>query len=79
MTQILYTCMVDVPDDLFAQADTIMKSKPAWEAFNAALKEAGVKFDTKTEKVDLPVTRVRKPRKASEPKLPKDYFHPAAA
>ena len=71
MKQINMTCLVNMPDDLFAAAAISLKVKPAWEGFLLAMNQAGVDFsvklDTVTVVVPVPVARRRK-EKADTPR-----------
>jgi hypothetical protein len=60
MKQLLFSCVVDTPDDLFQSAEIALKIKPAWDDFVKALKAAKVGADAKVEQVTTPTPR--KPR-----------------
>lgn len=60
MKQILMTCMVDMPDDLFEGAAVSLKVKPAWESLLAALADAKVECSTKLDVIVLDQPRKKR-------------------
>lgn len=69
MKQINMTCLVDLPDNLFEEADMTLKVRPAWEAFLSSLRGTGVEYSVKLDIVTLDSPRKRSGKIAPTPRV----------
>jgi hypothetical protein len=51
VTQLLFTCLVDLPDDFFEKSAAAVHVKEPVEAFRQSLTASGLKFETSLEEV----------------------------